>query len=218
MRSSPRPRRRSRSRTGGERRLLLLVRGDPAEPHAEGDEIGAHGRSALRPDPPGRAISRRLMAVGVGRRERRLADAAQAMQRRDGDPALARVAPRRSRRARRRGRGNARARLIGMLETAKLPLERPGVWLVRQATAMAQPPLRQERAPACVGFFAELQDKRLVCARAVSFARTVEIATLEGARVTSAVRNYRQNIGSEKFESLANRRCPLHRLDAPKAE
>ena len=57
---------------------------NPAEPHAERDEIGAHRRFRLRPDPPGRAIIA-AMPLGVGGGERRLADAAQPVQRGDRD-------------------------------------------------------------------------------------------------------------------------------------
>ncbi len=34
---------------GGERRLLLVVGGDPAEPDAERDEVGAHARARSAP-------------------------------------------------------------------------------------------------------------------------------------------------------------------------
>ena len=71
----------------GERRLLLLVGGDPPEPHAEPDEIGAHRGLGLRPDPPRRPVVA-AMPLRVGGRQRGLADAAQPVQRRDGDAAL----------------------------------------------------------------------------------------------------------------------------------
>src|SRR5271165_818352 len=59
----------------GERRLFLLIRPDPAKPDAERDEIGAHRVRRRGPDPPRRTIFR-LVALGVGGRERRLADPA----------------------------------------------------------------------------------------------------------------------------------------------
>jgi hypothetical protein len=65
-----------------------LVGGDPAEPHAERNEIGAHGVEGLRRDPPRRTIIS-LMALGVSRSKRRLADPAQSVQRRDRDPIIA---------------------------------------------------------------------------------------------------------------------------------
>ena len=72
---------------GGERRFLLVVRRYPVEPHAERDEIGAHAGLGLRPDPPGRPVVA-AMPLGVGGRQRGLADSAQPVQRRDGDAAL----------------------------------------------------------------------------------------------------------------------------------
>jgi hypothetical protein len=72
---------------GGDRRLLLVVRADPAKPDAKPDKIGAQRDVGLGPEPPGRAVIP-AMAVGIDRGERGLADAAQAVQRRDGDAAL----------------------------------------------------------------------------------------------------------------------------------
>ena len=95
-----------------ERWFLFLVDSDPAKPHPKRNEIGAHGRFGLRQDPPGRAIIG-AMAFGVGRRDRRLADAAQPMQRGDRDPALVTFQRHRSPRARRRGRGNEAGRRSG---------------------------------------------------------------------------------------------------------
>ena len=60
-----------------QRRLLLVVGADPAEPHAERHQIGAHAGLGLRPDPPGRPVVA-AMQLRVGGRERGLADAAHA--------------------------------------------------------------------------------------------------------------------------------------------
>src|SRR5262249_26102146 len=84
---------------GSERRLLLVICGRPAEPHPEGNEIGARARLGLRPDPPGRSVFA-AMALGKGGRERRFADAAKPMQRRDSDPTLMASERRRDRRKR----------------------------------------------------------------------------------------------------------------------
>ena len=65
------------------RRRLLVVGADPAEPHPERHQIGAHAGLGLRPDPPGRPVVAAI-ELRVGGRERGLADAAHAMQRRDG--------------------------------------------------------------------------------------------------------------------------------------
>ena len=87
MSRMPSPSCRSRSRHGGKRRLLLLVGRHPAEPHAKPDQVGAHAVRRLRPDPPSGAVVAAI-ALGVGRRQRGLADPAQAVQRGDGDAAL----------------------------------------------------------------------------------------------------------------------------------
>jgi hypothetical protein len=71
---------------GLERRLLLLVGRHPVEPHAQRHEIGAHAVRGLRPDPPGGAVVA-AVALGIGRRKRGLAHAAQPVQRGDGDAA-----------------------------------------------------------------------------------------------------------------------------------
>ena len=70
-----------------ERRPLLLVRRDPAEPRAERNEIGPRRVRRLRPYPPSRAIIA-AMLVRVSRGQRGLADLAQPMQRGDRDAGL----------------------------------------------------------------------------------------------------------------------------------
>ncbi len=55
-----------------ERRLLLVVAGNPAEPHAKRNEIGSHAGLRLCPDPPGRPVVA-AMPLGVGGRKDRLA-------------------------------------------------------------------------------------------------------------------------------------------------
>ena len=70
-----------------QRRLFLVVRPDPAEPNAQGHEVGAQGRLGLGSDPPSGAIIA-AMALGEGGGERGLADPAQAVQGCDSDPTL----------------------------------------------------------------------------------------------------------------------------------
>ena len=70
-----------------ERWLLLVVRADPGEANAERDEIGAQGDFRLRPNQPSHPIIT-PMALRKSRSERSLADATQAVQHRDRDPAL----------------------------------------------------------------------------------------------------------------------------------
>jgi hypothetical protein len=53
---------------GGKGGLFLVVGADPAEPHAERDEIGANERVGLRPDPPSRPIIA-AMPLRIGRRK-----------------------------------------------------------------------------------------------------------------------------------------------------
>ena len=72
----------------GQGRRFLLVRGDPAEPHPERRQIGAQRRLGLGPDPPGRAIIAAVQ-LGIGRRQYRLADPAQPVQRGDRHPGIA---------------------------------------------------------------------------------------------------------------------------------
>ena len=118
----------------GKRRLLLLVGRHPAEPHAKPDQVGAHAVRRLRPDPPGGAVVA-AMALGVGRRQRGLADPAQAVQRGDGDAALVpRQAPSRWRRAKPRDPKNAPARGSGCWRRRRLSREtRP--WPALRASA-----------------------------------------------------------------------------------
>ena len=71
---------------GRERRLLLIVRADPAQPHADRDEVATHAGLGLRPDPPCRPIIA-AMALRISRGQRRLADAAKSIQRRNGKAA-----------------------------------------------------------------------------------------------------------------------------------
>jgi hypothetical protein len=72
---------------GSECRLFLVICGRPAEPHPERNEIGAHARHSLRSDPPSRSVIA-AMPLGIGGRERRFADTAKPVQRRDGDPTI----------------------------------------------------------------------------------------------------------------------------------
>ncbi len=67
--------------------LLLILRANPAKPHAKCDEIGAHGGVRLRPDPPGSAVAA-AMFVRIGGRQRGLGDATQPMHRRDRNATL----------------------------------------------------------------------------------------------------------------------------------
>ncbi len=65
--------------------LFGRVRFRPAEPHRQPGEIGPEPRLGLRADPPRRAIFAAVQ-FGIARRQHRLADPAQPMQRRHRDP------------------------------------------------------------------------------------------------------------------------------------
>ena len=78
----PSPSSRSRSITAASAGSSLSSAPTQPSRTPSADKIGAHGGLRLRPDPPGRPVIA-AMHFGIGRRKRRLADAAQPMHRRD---------------------------------------------------------------------------------------------------------------------------------------
>jgi hypothetical protein len=70
-----------------DRRVFLCFRIDPAKSDTEPDQIGTRARLGLGPDPPCRAVVKPI-PLGISRRQHRLADATQSVQRGDRDPAV----------------------------------------------------------------------------------------------------------------------------------